>query len=163
MLHAFAFDTCVILIHSFAVYERGKYIERVWPAEIPDLEIKKFPRLLDRLMHYDVYITPQILAEFHALVEGRLPKSEFLSFIKCYHGALEKMKEEHISKDELLSQKNSKHWKFCFTDTSLISLARSKQLAIITVDRPLKAYCSKIGIEAYHPYYDLYLNAELLS
>lgn len=163
MSFSFVFDTSTLLIHAFAVFEKGRCIERIRPAEIPSTDIMGLATLLDRLiLQKTIYITPQVLAEFHALAQsrGKLSKEQLLSFLKVYHDALRNIKEEHISKDELLDLKNTRHWQFCFTDTSLISLALLRNLAIITVDRPLKGYCKSINVNAFHPYYDIYLASD---
>lgn len=134
-------DTEPLLLLLIGLYDKNELrkFKRVKKYGIEDFNL-----LCKFLINRRIVITPEVLAEISNFAK-QLKEDKFSEFLMSNIENLRRIKEIYIGKDDILNAKEV--FKFGFTDTSLILLAKETNGEVLTNDYPLFSKCKNNGIK----------------
>lgn len=158
----FVIDTGTLLIHAMGGFDGGRHLPSTcdFVKESNKTEIsRQIFELVNRLMTSASlsFVTPHVLTEFFALVEGRakIKGRDIERFVANYHEVLRRLVDAAVPKNQVLSDENFS--RFGIADTANIIASDLESAIILTTDMRLVQWCRAKGRPALHVYYDLYL------
>lgn len=132
----------LLLVGSYKIDKLDKFV-----VDSRKFDENDFKLLIQFLQNFNLFITPQILAETNNIVEKYIGKNEFGEFMKINMAFLKnRLAEIYIGKNKILE--NDMVLKFGVTDISIF--LSSKDKTVLTIDWKLRGVCIKNKIPAYH-------------
>ena len=137
--NGFIIDTTILLLFLIGLIDTRKNTKYLLKFNLSIEDYIIFTKFIEASKS-DMYITPNILTEFHSLVKTKLGKN----FIKNYKADLipyiNHLKERHYNKEKILIL--PKFVDFGFTDMSIFLATKEEKLNLLTYDRALCGICN---------------------